>query len=116
MKNAMDHQQEPYTDEHDRNGVHAASSPPRFRWTVKDVALMSTSIMSILFVGLVGLSMALTNLFSGNGLEQARQSLLSSLAVASIEALVLLASVYYLGLRRRRQPWVAVGLRPLSRS
>lgn len=116
MKNTIDNQQEPLTDEHDMNVVHASSSPPRFRWTVKDVAFMSTSIVSILFVGLVGLSMALTNLFSRNGLEQARHSLLFSLGAASIEALVLLASVYYLGLRRRRQPWVAVGLRPLSRS
>jgi uncharacterized protein len=116
MKNDISHRQKPGTDEHDRNGAHATSSPPGFRWTVKDAAPMSTSMVSILLVGLIGLGMALTNLLSRNSLEQARPSLLFILGAVSIEVLVLLGSVYYLGLSRRRQPWVVVGLRPLSRS
>jgi uncharacterized protein len=116
MKNDISHQQEPVTDEYDRTGVNATSSPQGFRWTVKDVAVMFTSIVAILVVGLIGLSMALPDLLSSNSLEQGRPSLLYTLGAASLEVLVLLVSVYYLGLRRRRQPWAAVGLSPLSRS
>jgi membrane protease YdiL (CAAX protease family) len=114
MKNVTDHQQKHRVDERDMKIAQIASSPLGFRWAVKDVALVSTSIVSILLIGLPGFTIALSNLLSSQ--EQDRRSLPYSLAVASIEVVTLLGSVYFLGLRRRKQPWAAIGLRPLTRS
>jgi hypothetical protein len=82
MKNVTDHQQMHRVDERDMKIAQIASSPLGFRWTVKDVALVSTSIVTILLIGLPGFTIALSNLLSSQEQDRRVVAHLSRIALS----------------------------------
>jgi len=80
-------------------------------WTWVDVLLIGATSVGVVSAGSLGLGLLL-RLSRAGQTGPARITLPISLGMVALEALALVGSVYLLGLRRRRLPWAAVGLRP----
>jgi membrane protease YdiL (CAAX protease family) len=82
-------------------------------WSVTDVMIITAGAILVFVVGLVALYQ-----FSGisqSDLQTTGGSILISAGLAALEGIAFIGSVYFLGLRRRKLSWAAVGLNPIPR-
>jgi membrane protease YdiL (CAAX protease family) len=87
-------------------------NPPLWNW--KDLLLILISIVVIFVMGIFLLSL-FPNSISIASLQQQGPSLVYSAALATLEAIALVASIYFMGMRRHDLNWKEVGLKPVPR-
>ena len=80
-------------------------------WRFTDVVWITLGAVAILLLGVLALRLGLKQLPGGIGLSQ-QPNIWVSAAMGALEAIALIGSVYYLGVRRKSTGWQAVGLRP----
>ena len=87
-------------------------NPPQWNW--KDLLLILISIVVIFVLGLILLSF-FPNSLSIATLQQQGPSLVYSASLAALEAIALVASIYFMGMRAHDLNWREVGLKPVPR-
>lgn len=82
---------------------------PQQAWRGVDVLLISVAIVATFLAAFMALHfLALDN----NGARFTQTTIFLSAGLALFESVILIGSVYLLGIRRRSLPWTAVGIRP----
>jgi membrane protease YdiL (CAAX protease family) len=94
---------------------NSASSPPASTWRFRDILLISFGALFILILG-IGILSSLTELSQASLTSEGGPTIYLTAGLGALEGIALIGSVFFLGILRRRIPWSAVGLKPVSES
>lgn len=82
-------------------------------WNGQDVLLITLASLAFIFLGAIGVGILFVVL---TGSEQGMEnSPAFNLAIVTVESVALIASVYWLGIRRKSLMFSSVGLRPITK-
>jgi membrane protease YdiL (CAAX protease family) len=96
------------------NNIQNQSIPEKTTWTWKDVLAMALGSVALILMGAILIG-SFTNTNPLNGSITETPSLIFNAGMAGLEAFGLFASVYLLGIKRRKLSWADVGFRPTTR-
>ncbi len=89
--------------------------PKSVQWSWLDLLLMSITSIVLFVVGIILVSLVFVLVGGQTHLQNSLTSISFSVAVAFLEFVALVGSVYLLGMVRKRKSWQSIGLHSLSR-